>query len=104
LFLPKIKKLLFFIFILPSATLNKVAITMEPGVKTTFLLCRVPNKIALGKETFADNVLLSTLPSATLDKAFAECKRAFAECPEHYAKKASPVVVDANPCDRVKPL
>jgi hypothetical protein len=38
-------------------------------------------KKALGKEPFADEIFAEcSLPSVTLDKAFAECKIAFAEC------------------------
>jgi hypothetical protein len=33
------------------------------------------------------------LPSVTLVKDFAECKKPFAECLEHSAKEASPVVI-----------
>jgi hypothetical protein len=51
-------------------------------------------KKALGKEPFADEIFAEcSLPSVTLDKAFAECKIAFAECLRYSAKNAIPVVI-----------
>jgi hypothetical protein len=48
----------------------------------------------LGKETFADPFFaVSSLPSATLGKRFAECLCYFAECVRHSANEASPVVL-----------
>ena len=39
----------------------------------------------LGKDAFADAFFAERcLPSAALDKAFAECKLCFAECPWHF--------------------
>ena len=47
----------------------------------------------LGKDAFADGLFAEcSLPSAALDKAFAECKLGFAECPWHSANSLSPVV------------
>ena len=84
---------------LPSAAevaLGKEAVKVDVG----FLFCRVltwhsakalpsARYVALSKETFAD----CSLPSAALDKAFAECNRGFAECPKHSAKSLSAVVI-----------
>jgi hypothetical protein len=48
----------------------------------------------LGKEAVADVQFAErSLPSVTLDKAFAECKIAFAVCLEHTTKKLIPVVM-----------
>jgi hypothetical protein len=56
----------------------------------------------LGKEAVADVQFAErSLPSVTLDKAFAECKIAFAVCLEHTAKKLIPVV---NPEFQIQPL
>jgi hypothetical protein len=47
----------------------------------------------LGKEAFADPFFaVSSLPSATLGKVFAECLCCFAECVRHSTNEASPVV------------
>jgi hypothetical protein len=54
-------------------------------------------KKALGKEPFADEIFAEcSLPSVTLGKAFAECKKAFAECLRHSSKNAIPVVIKAS--------
>jgi hypothetical protein len=48
---------------------------------------------SVGKDLFADRFFAErSLPSATLGKTFAECKKAFTECPRHSAKKVNPVV------------
>jgi hypothetical protein len=48
----------------------------------------------LGKEAFADPFFaVSSLPSATLGKGFAECLCFFAECVRHSANEASPIVM-----------
>jgi hypothetical protein len=50
-------------------------------------------QIVLGKEAVADVQFAErSLPSVTLDKAFAECKIAFAVCLRHTAKELIPVV------------
>jgi hypothetical protein len=64
--------LIFSILNLPSVFLCQVLFDTRQS------LCRVPMK---------------SLPSVTLDKAFAECKIAFAECLRHSAKNAIPVVI-----------
>jgi hypothetical protein len=47
----------------------------------------------LSKDGFADALYAEpSLPSATLDKEFAECFKSFAECFGHSAKPAIPVV------------
>jgi hypothetical protein len=49
---------------------------------------------ALDKDLFANRFFAErSLPSATLGKAFAECKKVFAECLGHSAKKVNPVVI-----------
>jgi hypothetical protein len=73
---------------LPSAALGKASVTVPPAVMETFLrrvtcgtrqsFCRVPEKWHSARH-FADPFVADfSLPSATLDKAFAECKRGFA--------------------------
>jgi hypothetical protein len=53
----------------------------------------VPRQKVLGKEAVVDVQFAErSLPSVTLDKAFAECKIAFAVCLEHTAKELIPVV------------
>jgi hypothetical protein len=48
----------------------------------------------LGKEGFADELCVeSSLSSATLGKAFAECFSGFVECFRHSAKPSIPVVI-----------
>jgi hypothetical protein len=63
------------------------------GAVTVTFLCRVPRQKVLGKEAVVDVQFAErSLPSVTLDKAFAECKIAFAVCLEHTAKELIPVV------------
>jgi hypothetical protein len=51
----------------------------------------------LGKEAFADHFFaVSSLPSATLGKGFAECLYYFAECVRHSVNEASPVVYEGG--------
>jgi hypothetical protein len=52
----------------------------------------VPDKKHSAKTYLPTVFAERSLPSATLSKAFAECKKAFAECPRHSAKKVNPVV------------
>jgi len=53
-------------------TLGRATVSYKPAVTVTFL-CREPPQI-LGKEPFADKKFAEgPLPSAALDKAFAEC-------------------------------
>jgi hypothetical protein len=50
-------------------------------------------RLTLGKACFADQACAeSSLPSAALGKAFAECFWRFAECPRHSANRSNPVV------------
>ena len=84
---------------LGKATINRA------GAVTVAFLCRVPPGLSakplssarektLGKTVFADQFFaVCSLPSAALDKGFAECNLAFAECLRHSAKNLNPVVV-----------
>jgi hypothetical protein len=48
----------------------------------------------LGNEPFTDKTIVEcSMPSVTVGKDFAECKKAFVECLEHSTKNASLVVL-----------
>ena len=90
---PSIKKNLYFFWV-------KILIFFGFFFGSNFAECRHSAKAlpsarqkTLGKDVFADSFFAEcSLPSATLGKAFAECKLGFAECPLHSAKPVSPVV------------
>jgi hypothetical protein len=92
----------------PKKTLGKGSVTVTrrrdgdfslPSVKwhSANFLPSARQKV-LDKEVVADVQFAEhSLPSVTLDKAFAECKIAFAECLRHSAKELCPVVKEALP-------
>ena len=66
------------------------------GAVTVAFLCRVPDERHSAKRALPINFFaVCSLPSAALDKGFAECNLAFAECLRHSAKNLNPVVCDA---------
>jgi hypothetical protein len=74
--------------------LGKGSVTVTWRRDGDFSLPSARQKV-LGKDAVADEQFAErSLPSVTLGKAFAECKRAFAVCLGHTAKELIPVVLD----------
>ena len=88
-FLKKIKNLC---RVPAGLALGKATVNGAGAVMVTFL-CRVSDKRHSAMRALPINFfVVCSLPSAALNKGFAECNLAFAECLSHSAKNLNPVV------------